>query len=103
MHFVVINFSYYIPGTLTQSDRNDYPAGSSVKLVIYNFEPYLFSRFKSRKHNKILKEIEYPGIISTIKGRISYSKPESVAVINSGFEFTYKGEANSSYAEIWYI
>ena len=48
------------------------------------------------KYNEILDNIEYVGIIGTIKRTISYSQPESInesnlVQLNSSFESMYEG------------
>src|SRR5436190_796643 len=84
--FCTSKFQYYISGTLKKSDNSDYPADATIKLID-NFVPYLFTKIEVRKHNKLIDEIEYPGILSTVKGTITYSKTDSV--ICNGFESSF--------------
>ena len=86
--FCTSKFQYYISGTLKKSDNSDYPADATIKLID-NFVPYLFTKIEVRKHNKLIDEIEYPGILSTIKGTITYSKTDSVNC--NGFESSFNG------------
>ena len=52
--------------------------------MVNNLVPFLFSPIEARKHNKVIDECETPGILSIIKGTLTYSKADAVALKNDG-------------------
>ncbi|KAE9532370.1 hypothetical protein AGLY_009993 [Aphis glycines] len=80
----------FIYGRYLQKDGKDYPKGSKIQLID-NFPAFLFTRIEVKKHGKVLDEIENPGVLSTIKGVLSYSVDSNGPTINSGFSSKYKG------------
>ena len=71
-----------------QADWSNYQDVSKVELVD-NFLPYMFSRNEARKHNKLVDNVEVPGIDSTIKWSVAYSQAETIAHVNIGFDYSY--------------
>lgn len=80
----------FIYGRYLQKDGKDYPKDSKIQLID-NFPAFLFTRIEVKKHGKVLDEIENPGVLSTIKGVLSYSVDPNGPTINSGFSSKYKG------------
>lgn len=87
------NTKFYIYGRYLQKDGKEYPKDSKIQLI-GNFASYLFSKIVVKIRGKILDEIEYVGVVSTIKGVISYSLNENGPTINSGFVSNFKGGGN---------
>src|SRR3978361_519159 len=90
-NFVSPQFKYYISGKVVQhEDGKDFPANSKIKLID-NFVSHLFTEIEVKKHNKLLDQIEYVGVASTIKGTVSYSLDGNGPTINSGFQSQFLG------------
>jgi len=90
-NFVSPQFKYYISGKVVQhEDGKDFPTNSKIKLID-NFVPHLFTEIEVKKHNKLLDQIEYVGVASTIKGTVSYSLDGNGPTINSGFQSQFLG------------
>ena len=82
-------FQYFISGKLTKADGTEYDETDKDVKLIDNLIPFLFSWIEARKHNKLIDECEYPGILSTMKGTLTYSKADAIALTNGGFESRY--------------
>ncbi|KAF0695108.1 Uncharacterized protein FWK35_00035127 [Aphis craccivora] len=80
---------FFIYGRYLQKDGKDYPKDSKIQLID-NFPAFLFTRMEVKKNGKVLDEIENPGVLSTIKGVLSYSMDPNGPIINSGFSSKYK-------------
>lgn len=73
-NFCTSDFPYCITGIYKhQDDTKNYGPNSNVKLVD-NFVGYLFSHVEVKRHNKLLDEIKFPGIVGKVKGAISLLK-----------------------------
>lgn len=97
-NFCGSEFQYYITGTYKHADdTKNYGAKSNVKLID-NFVGHLFSQIDVKKHNKLIDEIEFPGIVGLIKGGVSLpgSFSNNGVAINSGFESSFSGGGNFS-------
>lgn len=95
MDFVHRNFSIIFLVRLTKIDGNAYDAKTNAKLID-NLVPFLNSKVKLRKHNKLLDKIEYPGILSTIKATLTYSKSDATTQSCNRF----KSYFNNKFEEI---
>lgn len=87
------NTKYFIHGRYLQKDGKEYPKDSKIQLVD-NFPAFLFTRIVVKIRGKTIAEIEYVGILSTIKGVISYAINSNGPTINSGFVSNFKGGGN---------
>jgi len=87
------NTKFFIYGRYLQKDGKEYPKDSKIQLI-GNFPPYLFIKIVIKIRGKIIDEIEYPGVASTIKGVISYCLNENGPTINSGFVSNFEGGGN---------
>lgn len=87
--FCSSEFQFYISGKLVKkADGSDYAAKSTIKLID-NFVPYLFKRITVRKHNKIIEDIENVGILSTVKGTLTYSQSDT-GILSNGFKSEFE-------------
>lgn len=73
-----------------KSDGSDYPDNSTIKLVD-NFAAFLFSRIELKKHNTLIDTVEMPGITSTVKSFVSYSKSQQQTLAACGFNSKFVG------------
>lgn len=89
-NFASKNFEFYISGEYKKATNSDYTANSTVKLID-NFIPHLFSFVEVKKHNKIIDEVDYPGITSTMKHYVTYTKDHNSAAEAAGSLSNYSG------------
>lgn len=95
-NFCSSGLQYYITGEYKHfDDTKNYGPKSNVKLVD-NFVGYLWSHIEVKKHNKMIDEVENPGIVGAIKGAVSFpgTAVTNGATMNSGFISRYSGGGN---------
>lgn len=93
-YFIGPQFKYYISGKVIQHENlHDLDENNKVRLID-NFVAHLFSEIEVKKHNKVLDQIEFVGVASTVKGTVSYSLDNNGPTINSGYQSNFT-EKNS--------
>lgn len=89
-NFTTKNFEYKISGEVKKTNGDSYAAGTGIQLV-HNFVSHLFTYIEVKKHNKIIDEVDHPGITSTVKQYINYTKGDNAAAEASGCDSIYQG------------
>jgi hypothetical protein len=70
--FISKNIQYYIAGELNSTDATEpYTDKSNIKMI-YNFVAYLFSQIEVNKHGKVIDEVNFLGLTSTVKCCVEY-------------------------------
>ena len=81
------NIVYYIEGKGAPVDSTQtYDSKSNIKLV-ENFVTNVFPQMEVKKHDTLIDEIDFAGIASAVKGRVSYPGPSeyNINAFNSDF------------------
>ena len=66
------NIQHYIAGEFKSTDATKAYSNKSNVNMIDNFVANLFSHIEVKKHGTVIDEIDYPGIVSTVKGCVEY-------------------------------
>jgi len=93
--FISKDIEYYIEGKISPVNATKtYNNKSNIKMV-NNFVAHLFPQIEVQKHGTLIDEIDFAGIASTVKGRVSYPGADEYNGngINSGFKtFAQEGQ-----------
>lgn len=93
--FISKDIEYYIEGKITPLDvTKTYSNKSNIKML-NNFVVHLFPQIEVKKHGTVIDERDFTGIVSTVKGCVSYPGVDEYngKAINSGFKtFAHEGQ-----------
>lgn len=88
-NFITKNIQWHITGEYKQADDAAF-SKKNVKLI-NNFVAFLFDYIEVKYQGQVIDEVDYPGIASTIKQNLFYTKDQNGDAEASGFLSNFTG------------